>query len=38
MNIKHLLAPKLALKLLESRVFAEDLAQISWDATFGSAW
>jgi hypothetical protein len=35
-NINNLLAPEL--KLLESRVFAEDLAQIWWDAKLGYAW
>jgi hypothetical protein len=35
-NTKDLLG--LELELLESRVFAEDLAQISWDAKLGQAW
>jgi hypothetical protein len=34
-NIKNLLAPEL--ELLESRVFAEDLAQSSWDTKFCEA-
>jgi hypothetical protein len=35
-NINNLLASRL--ELLESRVFAEDLAQTSWDTKLGSAW
>jgi hypothetical protein len=31
-----LLAPEV--ELLESRVFAEELGQISWDAKFCEAW
>jgi hypothetical protein len=34
-NINNVLASKL--ELLESRVFAEDLAQVSWDAKLGDA-
>jgi hypothetical protein len=35
-NIKNLLASEL--ELLQSRVFAEDFAQISWDAKLGKAF
>jgi hypothetical protein len=35
-KIKNLLPPEL--ELLESRAFAEDLAQISSDAKLGEAW
>jgi hypothetical protein len=35
-TITNLLASEL--ELLESRVFAEDFAQTSWDTKLGSAW